>query len=188
MTIVRDGVDVGKLTEFADFLKKNPGKGNLTLSARAIYRGTVGRSTSVIGTPKLDGTNLDRKSFTLPFGAWKEVEKLAGFQNPEDEIEPVETTLAALAACLNVAISVNAAKENVKFDDLESKVELTVDPRVLFGVEPTNTPCIKGVNTTITVTGKDVTDETRKKIAEFAERSPVHALISGANIVNIQVK
>mgnify|MGYP001256205759 FL=1 len=99
---IREGVDLDKLNGFRDFLTENPDKGRLGLEVRAVYEGQAGRSTVHIGKYSIDGDVVDRETrhYTVPFGAWREVEELLGMEGPTDRMEPVEMALAATAACV----------------------------------------------------------------------------------------
>ncbi len=188
---VKHGVDVEGVGKFADFLRENPDKGMLTLEAKATYEGTVGRSMVHIGPYALDDQKVDRETrhYTIPFGAWKEVEELAGYVGPTDRMEPVETALGALAACLIVGISFNALVQGISIDSIETHVQAEVDPRVLFGLKSLQEApsCLKTVRAEVKVTG-DIKDEDLAKLREMAERSPVHTLMSAPNRIITEVK
>lgn len=191
MTEVKHGVAIEKFGEFAGWLAENPERGQLTLEARVVYEGTVGRSLAHIGPYALDGQRIERETrrYTIPFGAWKEVEAQAGYRDPTDRMEPVETTLAALAACLNVAVSLGALREGLELEGLETRVEAEVDPRVLFGVKglEESPACLRTLRAQIRVQG-DLSDRGLRLIGELAKRSPVHTLISERNEVLLDVK
>ena len=57
-----------------------------------------------------------------------------GWVGGTDRIEPVEAALSALAACINVDISINAAANDVEIDHLKTCVRTDFDPRVLFSL------------------------------------------------------
>ena len=189
-TEVRHGVDVTALGKFGDFLNENPDKGILTLGTTATYEGTIGRSMVHIGPYSLDDQEIDRatRQYTIPFGAWKEVEELAGFTGPTDRMEPVEIALGALAACLIVGVSFNALVQGISLDKIETSVEAEVDPRVLFGLNSlAEAPsCLKTVRAEVKVSG-DVKDEDLARLREMAERSPVHTLMSAPNRIITEV-
>ncbi|MCH7778702.1 MAG: OsmC family protein, partial [Gemmatimonadetes bacterium] len=154
---VRQNVNIEKLEEFRTFLKDNPDKAQLTLEAKAIYEGQVGRSMVHIGRYALDGDTVDRptRHYTIPFGAWREVEELFGVVGPTDRMEPVEMALAATAACLINSISLNAARMGIDTEGLEITVKSTIDPRVLFAVkEPEeHASCLGTIEYDVKVTG-----------------------------------
>ncbi|MFB3150094.1 MAG: OsmC family peroxiredoxin, partial [Alphaproteobacteria bacterium] len=118
---VRQNVNIEKLEEFRTFLKDNPDKAQLKLEAKAIYEGQVGRSMIHIGRYAIDDDTVDRptRHYTIPFGAWRDVEELFGVVGPTDRMEPVEMALAATAACLINSISLNAARMGIDTEGLE---------------------------------------------------------------------
>jgi uncharacterized OsmC-like protein len=176
---IEQGLDIAKFEGFRSWLKENPDKGILGLESTVIYEGTVGRSIAHIGAYRLDDKVIDRptRKYTIPYGAWKEVEETGGVVGPTDRLEPVEMTLASLGACLNVAVSYNAAREGIKLEGLETKVEADVDPRGLFAIKDDLPSCLRTVRYTIKAKG-NLTEEQLKKLESFAVRSPVHGFIS----------
>ena len=179
----RQHVDIDKHEQFRSFLKANPDKGRLRLEAKAIYEGQAGRSTVHVGPFGLDDQDIDRptRHYTFPFGAWREVEEIAGNEGPTDRMEPVEMALAATAACLINSITYNAARMGIDTQGLEISVRSTVDPRVLFAIkEPEeHKSCLGTVEYHVNVTG-DVSDDELQTIKKLCRYSPVHGLMAEA--------
>lgn len=96
----------------------------------------MGHSTVHIGPYELGEERIERETrhYTIPYGAWKEVEAAVGAVSPIDRQEPVEMALGALAACLVVSISYNAHREGIELDDLQVKVKTRAAPDVLFAL------------------------------------------------------
>ncbi len=178
------GVDLEKLDAFRNSLKENPVR--LGLQAQAHWEGVCGRSLVYIGPYELGGQKIDRltRQYTVSYGAWKEVEAAVGIEGPTDRMEPVEMALGAIASCLAVAISFNAAREGIKIDDLEVTVKAEVDPSVLFAIkEPEeHTSCVPQLQYEIKVQG-DLSDRDLARIKRLAEHSPVHGLVANANTI-----
>ncbi len=187
---VRQSVDLDTLEQFRDFLRSNPDKGLLKLQAKAIYEGQAGRSTVHIGPFGLDDTQIDRptRHYTVPFGAWREVEEMTGLEGPTDRMEPVEMALAATAACLINSITFNAARLGIDTHGLEITVKSTVDPRVLFAIKKPedHKACLGTLEYEVKVNG-DVSDEEIETIKDLCRYSPVHGLIAEAINVSGQV-
>ena len=178
---VRQSVNIEKHEEFRSFLSDNPDKGRLHLEAKAIYEGQAGRSTVHVGPFGLDDTNIDRQTrhYTFPFGAWREVEEIAGLEGPTDRMEPVEMALAATAACLINSITFNTARLGIDTSGLEISVRSTVDPRVLFALkEPEeHKACLGTIEYDVKVSG-DVSDADLETIHKLCRYSPVHGLMA----------
>ncbi len=178
---IQQNLDVEKFEGFRTFLKDNPEKVRLSLEARAVYEGQAGRSTVHIGRFSMDGEEIDRETrhYTIPFGAWREVEETIGHQGPTDRMEPVEMALAATAACLVNSISFNTARMGIDAEGLEITVKSTINPRVLFAVmEPEDhQACLGNVEYEVKVSG-DVSDEDLKTIKKLCAYSPVHGLVA----------
>ena len=85
------GMDLDKLEAFRASIKANPV--TLGLEARTVWEGHSGRSTVHIGPYSLNGQVIgrDTRHYTIPYGAWREVEEAIGFEGPTDRVEPVET-------------------------------------------------------------------------------------------------
>ena len=187
---VRENVDIEKLNQFRSFLTDNPDKARLGLEARAIYEGQAGRSTVHIGPFSIDGEKIDRETrhYTIPFGAWREVEDMLGMAGPTDRMEPVEVALAATAACVVNAITYNSARLGIDTDGLEVTIREQVDPRVLFALkEPDeHTACLGNVEIDVKVK-ENISDEQLAELGKFAEYSPVYGLIAKAIGVKHQI-
>ena len=183
-----NGMDLGKLEEFRAALAEEPVV--LGLEARGVWEGHSGRSTVHIGPYELGGQRIERdtRHYTIPYGAWKEVEEAVGFVGPTDRAEPVEMALGAVAACLVNSIALNAPRHGINLDGLEIDVRADVDPSVLFEVKDPedHTSCIPKIRTEVRVTG-DLSDEQLKEIERLVHYSPVHGLVEYANSVEATV-
>jgi len=177
----RQNIDLDKLEGFRSFLTDNPDKAQLSLEAKAVYEGQVGRSLVHIGRYALDGEVVDRptRQYTFPFGAWKEVEEVLGVGGPTDRMEPVEMTLAATAACLINSVTFNAVRMGIDAEDLEITVRSKVDPRVLFAVKDPmqHSNCLGAIEYDVKVSG-DVSDADLETIHELCQHSPVHGMMA----------
>ncbi len=184
------GFDTDKLEEFSKFANANPEKVLLGLEATTIWEGYAVENLGKIGRWALGGETIDKaeRDYSIQFGAWKEVEEAIGIPGAHDRIEPMEAALVAMASCVSTAITINAARENLSFDGLEVTAKATVDPRVLLGITPAAEAqsCLRSVDVEIKVTG-DLTDGQRQQILDMAERSPVHAMVSGSNSINTTI-
>ncbi len=176
----RQHVNIEKLEKFRDFLMQNPDKGKLHLQVKASYEGEAGRSTVHIGRYAIDDDVVDRptRQYTIPFGAWKEVEEMTGLEGPTDRMEPVEVAMAATAACLVNSVTFNAARLGIDTQGLEISIKSDVDPRVLFALKgpESHQECLGDLRYDVAVSG-DITDREMDTIRELCELSPVHGLI-----------
>ncbi len=182
------GMDLDKLEKFRSALRENPII--LGLEARGIWEGHSGRSTIHIGPYELGGQKIDRdtRHYTIPYGAWREVEEAIGFVGPTDRVEPVEMALGAVAACLVNSIALNAPRNGIKLEGLEIKVHADIDPSVLFEVKgpESHTSCLPKIVTEVTVKG-DISDEQLETIERLVHYSPVHGMVEYANTVESHV-
>ena len=187
--VIINGMDLDKLESFRQGLGKNPGK--LGLEVRGVWEGHSGRSTVHIGPYALNGSRIDRdtRHYTIPYGAWREVEEAAGFVGPTDRMEPVEMALGAVAACVANSIALNAHRHDINLEGLEIKVSTQVDPSVLFEVKgpEAHTLCMPKITTQVKVKG-NLTEEQLKIIERLAHHSPVHGMVEQANTMETHVE
>lgn len=183
-----NGMDLDKLEAFRSALKEKPVI--LGLGARCVWEGHSGRSTVHIGPYELGGERIERdtRHYTIPYGAWKEVEEAIGFVGPTDRAEPVEMALGAVAACLCNSIALNAPRNGINLESLEINVHADVDPSVLFEVKgpEAHTSCMPKIVTEVKVKG-DITDEQMMIIKRLIHYSPVHGMVEYANTVESRV-
>jgi uncharacterized OsmC-like protein len=186
-TIV-NGMDLEKLEAFRASLEERPV--TLGLEVTGVWEGHSGRSTVHIGPYKLGDRRIDRptRHYTIPYGAWKEVEEVIGFVGPTDRPEPVEMALGAVAACLSNSIALNAHRHGIELDGLEITVSCDIDPSVLFEVKgpEAHTSCMPKITTEVKVQG-DLTDEQLETIERLVHYSPVHGMMEYANKVESRV-
>lgn len=177
-----NGMDLDRLESFRESLEHNPV--TLGLEATGTWEGHSGRSTVHIGPYTLGGERIERptRHYTVPYGAWKEVEEAIGFVGPTDRAEPVEMALSAVAACLANSIALNAPRHGIQLEGLEIKVTCDIDPSVLFEVKDPefHTSCMPKISTEVKVKG-DLSDDQLETIQRLISYSPVHGMIEYAN-------
>ena len=182
------GMDLDKLEAFRSAIKESPVI--LGLEARGIWEGHSGRSTVHIGPYELGGERIDRETrhYTIPYGAWREVEEAIGFEGPTDRAEPVEMALGAIVACLCNSIALNAPRNGIKLEGLEISVRTDIDPSVLFEVKgpESHTSCMPKIVSEVKVKG-DISDDQLDTIKRLISYSPVHGMIEYANTVESRV-
>ncbi len=186
--MIASGMDLDKLEAFRAALKENPVV--LGLEARSVWEGHSGRSTVHIGPYELGGERIERdtRHYTIPYGAWKEVEEAVGFVGPTDRAEPVEMALGAVAACLCNSIALNAPRNGIELEGMEIDVRTDIDPSVLFEVKgpESHTSCMPKITTEVKVKG-NITDEQLKTIERLVHHSPVHGMVEFANQTETKV-
>lgn len=182
------GMDLDKLEAFRSAIKESPIV--LGLHAKGIWEGHSGRSTIHIGPYELGGEHIDRETrhYTIPYGAWREVEEAIGFEGPTDRVEPVEMALGAIAACLVNSIALNAPRNGINLEGLEVNVHADIDPSVLFEVKgpESHTSCMPKIVSEVKVKG-DISDDQLEEIKRLVSYSPVHGMIEYANTVESRV-
>lgn len=182
------GMDLEKLEAFRSAIKESPVV--LGLHAKGIWEGHSGRSTIHIGPYELGGERIDRETrhYTIPYGAWREVEEAIGFEGPTDRVEPVEMALGAIAACLCNSIALNAPRHGINLEGLEVNVHTDIDPSVLFEVKgpDSHTSCMPKIVSDVKVKG-DISDDQLEEIKRLVSYSPVHGMVEYSNTVESRV-
>ncbi|MFC6942613.1 OsmC family protein [Salinirubellus sp. GCM10025818] len=182
------GIELETLEGFAAHAAENPEAVQLGLGASATYEGTAAHSLAKIDSYELGGETISRdtREYTIPYGGWKEVLDAGGWMGATDRLEPVEAALSALAACINVGISINAAANDVDIEHLQTRVRTDFDPAVLFSLKE-----LKGADTVfenltaeVEIDGEDLDQDL---IDEWARRAPVYTLVSLAQDVEMTV-
>lgn len=178
---VKQGVDLEAFHEFVEHATENPEEVQMELGARALSEGRLFHSLAKVDAFSLGGEEIRRETreYTLPMGAWKEVEDAGGFIDPTDRMEPIEVALAALTACLNVAVGITALANDIELDDFETSVRLDFDPRVILLIHDVDRSeeSFDDINVEINVQGEDLTADEIEVLTAGAQRSPVWNLM-----------
>jgi len=182
------GIDLETLEGFAEHAAENPEAVQLGLGASATYEGTAAHSLAKIDSYELGGETIARETreYTIPYGGWKEVLDAGGWMGATDRMEPIEVALSALAACINVGITINAAANDVDIDHLQTRVRTEFDPAVLFSLEELKEAdsVFENLTAEVEVEGEDLDQD---QIDEWARRAPVYTLVSLAQDVEMTV-
>src|SRR6056297_583500 len=182
------GIDLETLEGFAEHAGENPEAVQLGLGASATYEGTAAHSLAKIDSYDLGGETIARETreYTIPYGGWKEVLEAGGWIGATDRLEPVEAALSALAACINVGISINAAANGVDIDHLQTRVRTDFDPAVLFSLEELKEAdsAFESLTAEVEIEGEDLDQD---QIDEWGRRAPVYTLVSLAQDVEMSV-
>jgi len=182
------GVDLETLEGFAAHAAENPEAIQLGLGASATYEGTAAHSLAKIDSYDLGGETIARETreYTIPYGGWKEVLDAGGWIGPTDRMEPIEVALSALAACINVGITINAAANDVDIEHLQTRVRTDFDPAVLFSLKELKEAhsVFENLTAEVEIDGENLDQD---QIDEWARRAPVYTLVSLAQDVEMTV-
>ena len=182
------GIELETLDGFAAHAAENPEAVQLGLGASATYEGTAAHSLAKIDSYELGGETISRdtREYTIPYGGWKEVLDAGGWIGATDRLEPVEAALSALAACINVGITINAAAGDVDIEHLQTRVRTDFDPAVLFSLKELKEAdsAFENLTAEVEIDGEDLDQDL---IDEWARRAPVYTLVSLAQDVEMTV-
>ncbi|MFP8957792.1 OsmC family protein [Natrialbaceae archaeon A-CW3] len=182
------GIDLETLEGFAEHAATNPEAVQLGLGATATYEGTAAHSLAKVDSYEIGGETIARETreYTIPYGAWREVMDAGGWIGATDRLEPIEAALSALAACINVGISVNAAANDIDIEHLQTRVRTDFDPAVLFSLEELREAdsVYENLTAEVEIEGEDIDQDL---IDEWARRAPVYTLVSLAQDVEMTI-
>ncbi|UTF54857.1 OsmC family protein [Natronosalvus rutilus] len=182
------GINLETLEGFAAHAAENPEAVQFGLGASATYEGTAAHSLAKVDSYELGGETIARETreYTIPYGAWKEVLDAGGWVGGLDRLEPIEAALSALAACINVGITINAAANGVDIDHLQTRVRTDFDPAVLFSLKELKEAdsVFENLTAEVEVDGEDLDQDL---IDEWARRAPVYTFVSLAQDVEMTI-
>ena len=185
---IAHGIDLAQFEGFAEHAAEHPEEVQLGLGAAATYEGIAAHSLAKVNSYELGGETLARETreYTIPFGAWKEVLDAGGWVGGTDRIEPIEAALSALAACINVGITINAVANGVDVDSLQTRVRTDFDPSVAFSLADLgeSDAVFENLTAEIEIQGEDLDKE---QIDEWARRAPVYTIFSLAQDIEMTV-
>lgn len=187
--VTTTGVDMERFEEFRTQMAANRENERVEFRATGTYEGRPLYTRATTGPYMFGDEEIDRiaREFTYHFGSYKDFEEAAGFADPTDRRQTVETALAALSACINASISLGALIHGVDLDDLETTVRIAWDPSVSFWLEdsededgePRDT--FGDLRIDIEVIGEALDEKTLDEIEKWARRSAVYNLVTVAH-------
>lgn len=186
---IKHGVDTDKFSEFVEFASNNPSDVQFELQAEAEYDGTCAHSLAKVKKYRLGDQTIDRdtREFTIPYGGWKEVLDEAGWVGAIDRMEPIETAMSALAACINVGISMNALANGADIESLETQVYADFNPGVLFSLQELDESDTVFNNIRAQIKCEcDGAD--RDQIEQWAQRAPVYTMMALEQDIKLNIE
>lgn len=185
---VMHGVDCDDLGVFLEHAAANPEEVQLGLGAHATYEGTCAHSLAKVDGYGFGNETIRRETreYTIQYGGWKELLDAAGWSGPTDRIGPIEAALSALAACINVGITVNAVAHGADVQALQTWVRTDVDPSVLFSLADLHevNSVFEHLTAEIKIEGENLDADL---VDEWARRAPVYTLFSLAQDIELTV-
>ncbi|MFC7081860.1 OsmC family protein [Halorussus caseinilyticus] len=189
---IKHGVDLEQFAAFLEHGTENPDDVMLGLGATGIDEGRPMHTLAKIDGYSYGGDEIRRatREYTFQLGAFKEVERDAGFVDPDDRPEPVEVALAALTGCINATLDVVAMENEIEFENLETEVSVTLDPRAFFGIRDADDAgdVYDDFAIDVEVAGPDLTDADAETLRNGVARSPVFNLMSRSHEMTPEVR
>jgi uncharacterized OsmC-like protein len=167
-----NGVNVDQLVQTVNAVKENPGLARFNFRAESKWLGGGHSQTTVQG---FFGAGQEDTSRTTPFvldGDEPPV-LLGGNKGPN----AVETVLQALASCLTVGFSYNAAAQGINVKNLEIALEGDVDLHGFLGLSDKVRPGYEGIRLTYKVDCDASQEKVEELWAHVRKTSPVLDII-----------
>ncbi|MHC4415263.1 MAG: OsmC family protein [Planctomycetota bacterium] len=171
-----NGVDVNRLLDTIDQIKKEPGLASFKFRAKNQWLGST-RNRSTI--KEFYGAGQEDQTRTEPYVF--DADEPPILLGEDKGANPVEYVLHALAACLTTTMVCHAASRGIEIESVESQLEGDIDVRGFLGLSDS----VRKGYENIRVTFRVKSDAGPEKLAELAKFSPVFDTIS--NPVNVSV-
>lgn len=177
-----NGVDVKRLFETVDAVKENPDLAKFHFRAKSEWE-TGARTRTTI--QDFYGVGQEDKSRTKPFILDSdEPDVLLGGNSAAN---PTEAVLHALASCLTVGMSYNAAARGIKIDKLSFDLEGDLDLQGFLGLDESVRSGFSNIRVTCHV-DSDAPRDQLEDLCRFAqEHSPVFDIVSSPVAVSVEL-
>lgn len=170
-TVIRNGIDLDRVTEVVDSVSAGPERARFRFRARNRWVDGCENRSTVYDFDGLGDTHITRhKPFEFTNA---EPPVLLGH---DESASALEFVLHALAGSITTAFVLRAAALGVTIDTLFTEVEGEIDVRAILAVDGFSDTTFSGIRVGIEVTA-DCSDATLDGIIEFARS---HAPVCGA--------
>ena len=163
-----NGVDVEQLVQTVNAIKENPDLAKFRFRATSKWMGGGQSRTTIKG---FYGAGQEDDSRTKPFVLdGDEPAVLLGQDNAPNAVESV---LQALASCLTVGFSYNAAAQGINIRSLEFELEGELDLHAFLGLSEEKRPGYEGIRLTYRVDCDAPPEKVDELVAYVQKTSPV---------------
>ena len=173
-----NGIDMGVLQETLQAVINEPELGKCQFRASNTWNGGSKNATTIGNFYAAGQENVHKKTFVYHAD---EPILIAGH---DDDANPVEYLLHALAACVTTSMVAHAAVRGIVIEEVESQLEGDIDLNGFFGINP-DVP--KGY-TEIRVKFRIKANADADQLRELAEFSPVYKTLTQGTHVDIQIE
>ncbi|MHC4951483.1 MAG: OsmC family protein [Planctomycetota bacterium] len=176
---VTNGVNMDALGQTVEAIQDNPQLAKSTFRVRNKWISGGVNQTCVQNFQSLGQENAHQQDFVL------QADEPLALGGTDQDANPVEHLLNALAGCVTTSIVAHAAVRGIPLEEIESQLEGDIDIRGFLGLDPSVPKGYQNIRITFKV---KAAPEDIAKLKELAEFSPVYnTLTQGAN-VDIQIE
>lgn len=170
---VVNGVNVSKLIESRDAIKRNSNMAQFVFKSKSRWAGG-GRCFTTIQDFSAGG----REDTSRPRPFVLEADEPNVLLGEDNGPNATEAVLYALASCLNTSLIFHASAQGIKIEELEIHLEGNLDVRGFLGLSEDVRNGYQGIKILFKVKA-DASDEKIRELCELAQqRSPVYDIVS----------
>ncbi len=170
---IRNGVDVDRLVQTIDAIKRDAGIGSFTFRASTTWE-EGGTSRSQIASFRHAGTEVSHASTHVLVG--DEPDVLLGQDRGPNAVELV---LAALGFCYSVGFAYNAAALGYELEELSYELEGDLDLRNFVGIDEGPRPGFTEIRAKARARARNATPEQLEQLCQYVQdTSPVRDIIA----------
>lgn len=176
-----NGVDVPKLLETVDAIKKNPEAAKFSFRAKNRWISGGHNRTTINEFSGACKTHNRESPFVF------DKDEPPSLLGTDKGANPVEYALTALAGCLTTSLVYHASAKGIKVDEVESTLEGDLDLRGFLGISEGVRNGYEGIQIAFKIKS-DATREQLQDLVDLAKkRSPVFDIVSNPTPVNVRL-
>ncbi len=178
-----NGIDINELNKLIKVTDEDPARENFWFNVNNTWMNGV-HSRSIIKSFYNNG----KKDFTRRFPFIFEIDQPLILLGKNYGPTPIEYILNAFAGCLTNAIVFYASEKGIVIDDIESEISGNFNLRYMLGLYNENEDQDNNIKITFNITGKNLSDNEKILLCEFAKKSSaVYKIITNPFPVEISV-
>lgn len=176
-----NGVDVEKLSNTIDAIKKDPKVAKFNFRAKNKWVHGGHNRTTINEFEGACESHARNKSFVF------DEDEPPILLGSDQGANPVEYALTALAGCLTTSLVYHASAKGIKIDEVESTLEGSLDLRGFLGMSEGVRNGYDGIGIAFKIKS-DASKEQLEQLVDLAKkRSPVFDIVSNPTPVNVRL-
>ena len=174
-----NGIEVDRLFETIEEVKKNPDVGQCKFRARNKWI-NGGHNRARIRDYVIGGQMMDHEH-----EMFVDMDEPPALLGEDKGLNPVETLLAALSGCITTSMIVQASAKGIQIDEVESEYEGDLDVRGLLAISPDVRNGYNEIRIKFRIKADVPEDQLRDLVKAGQDRSPVFEMVSASVPVKV---